>query len=85
MGKRELIALLRLSYLCPVVVVWLFLEVPWVCLQVVIVVFPDHTHLLFLFRNSMAAQCVCVCCVMFTYTNTTVVANAYLKNSYLLQ
>ena len=26
--------------------VWLFLAVPWVCLQFVIVVFPDHTHLL---------------------------------------
>ena len=25
----------------------LFLEVPWVGLQCVIVVFPDHTHLLF--------------------------------------
>ena len=23
-------------------------SVPWVCLQFVIVVFPDHTHLLFL-------------------------------------
>ena len=28
--------------------VWLFLAVPLVCLQFVIVVFPDHTHLLFL-------------------------------------
>ena len=28
-------------------VVWLFLAVPWVCVQFVIVVF-DHTHLLFL-------------------------------------
>ena len=27
---------------------WFFLEVPWGCLQFVIVVFPDHTHLLFL-------------------------------------
>ena len=26
----------------------LFLEVPWGCLRFVIVVFPDHTHLLFL-------------------------------------
>ena len=24
--------------------VWLFLTMPWVCLQFVIVVFPDHTH-----------------------------------------
>ena len=48
MGKRELIALLGLSLCCLVIVVWLFLAVPWVCLQFVIVVFPDHTHLLFL-------------------------------------
>ena len=31
-----------------ILVVWLFLAVPWVCLRFVIVVFPDHTHLLFL-------------------------------------
>ena len=30
---------------------WLFLVVPWGCLQFVIVVFPDHTHLLFLVPN----------------------------------
>ena len=47
MGKRELVALLGLSSWCLMVVVWLFLAVPWVCLQFVIVVFPDHTHLLF--------------------------------------
>ena len=29
------------------IVVWLFLAVPWVCLQFVIVVFPDQTYLLF--------------------------------------
>ena len=46
MGKRELIALLSLSSWCLVMVVWLFLAVPWVCLQFVIVVFADHTHLL---------------------------------------
>ena len=28
-------------------VVWLFLAVPWVCLLFVIVVFPDHTQLIF--------------------------------------
>ena len=37
MGKRKLVALL-------------FLAVPWVCLRFVIVVFPDHTHLLFLVK-----------------------------------
>ena len=47
-GKRKLVALLSLSSWCLVIDVWLFLTVPWVCLQFVIVVFPDHTHLLFL-------------------------------------
>ena len=47
MGKRELIALLNLSSWCLVVVERLFLAVPQGCLQFVIVVFPDHTHLLF--------------------------------------
>ena len=47
MGKRELIALLNLSSWCLVMVEGLFLTVPQGCLQFVIVVFPDHTHLLF--------------------------------------
>ena len=47
MGKRELIALLNLSSWCLVIVERLFLTVPRGCLQFVIVVFPDHTHLLF--------------------------------------
>ena len=47
MRKRELVALLRLSSLCLVMFVWLFLAVPWVCLHFVIVVFPTQTHLLF--------------------------------------
>ena len=48
--KRKMVALLLLSYRCIVTinVLWLFLTVPWVCLQCVIVVFPDHTHLLFM-------------------------------------
>ena len=48
MGKRELIALLNLFSCCLVMVERLFLAVPRGCLQFVIVVFPDHTHLLFL-------------------------------------
>ena len=44
MGKRELIALLSLSSWCLVIVVWLFLTIPQVCLQFVIVVFLDHIH-----------------------------------------
>ena len=47
MGKRELVALLSLSSLGLVIVGWLFLAVPWVSLQFLIVVFPDQTHLLF--------------------------------------
>ena len=47
MGKRELIALLNLSSWCLVMVERLFLTVPRGGLQFVIVVFPDHTHLLF--------------------------------------
>ena len=48
MGKRELVALLNLSSWCLVMVEGLFLAVPQGCLQFMIVVFPDHTHLLFL-------------------------------------
>ena len=48
MGKRELVALLNLSSWCLMMVEGLFLAVPRGCLQFVIVVFPDHTHLLFL-------------------------------------
>ena len=51
MGKRELIALLNLSSGCLVMVERLFLAMPRGCLQFVIVVFPDHTHLLFLLSN----------------------------------
>ena len=47
MGKRELDYLLNLSSWCLVMVEWLFLVVPWGCLQFVIVVFSDHTRLLF--------------------------------------
>ena len=39
MGKRELVALLNLFFLC--------LAVQWGCLWFVIVVFSDHTHLFF--------------------------------------
>ena len=58
-GKRELVALLCLSSWCLVIVVWHFSTMPQVCLQFVIVVFPDHTNLLFLasilscFRNGL--------------------------------
>ena len=51
----ELITIIRfsnnyfeLSSWCLVMVERLFLAVPGGCLQFVIVVFPDHTHLLFI-------------------------------------
>ena len=48
-----------LSSWCLVIVVWLFLAVPWVCLRFAIVVFPDHTHLLFLNLTGGTALCAC--------------------------
>ena len=48
MGKRELVVLLNLSSWCLVMVERLVLAVPRGCLRFVIVVFPDHTNLLFL-------------------------------------
>ena len=48
MGKMELVALFNLSSWCLVMVERLFLEVSLGCLRFVIVVFPDHTHLLLL-------------------------------------
>ena len=47
--KRKRVALLLLSCRCIVTlnVLWLFLTVPWIGLQYVIVVFPDHIRLLF--------------------------------------
>ena len=39
--KRELVVLLYLVSWCLVVDIWLFLTVPWVGLQFVIVVYPD--------------------------------------------
>ena len=52
MGKRELVALLSLSSWCLAMVERLFLPLPWGCLRFVIVVYPDHTHLLFFIRFS---------------------------------
>ena len=48
MGKRKLVALLNLSSWCLVMGERLFLAVSQGCQRFVIVVFPDHTHLLFL-------------------------------------
>ena len=46
----KLVASPLLSYRCSVTinVLWFFLAVPCVGLQCVVVVFPDHTHLIFI-------------------------------------
>ena len=51
MGKKGLVALLNLSSWCLMMVGRFFLAVPRGCLRFVLVVFPDHTHLLFLVVN----------------------------------
>ena len=58
--KRELVALFNLPSWCLVMVERLFLVVPGGCLQFVIVVFPDHTHLLFLYVTILNS-CELVC------------------------
>ena len=57
MGKRELVALLNLSSWYLAMVEQLFLAVPGGCLRFVIVVFPDHTHLLFLMLQTHKQHC----------------------------
>ena len=55
MGKRELVALLNLSSWYLVIGEGLFHALPWGYLLFVIVVFPDHTHLLYLTNNIRSA------------------------------
>ena len=66
----KLVALLLLSYMC--IVMWLFLVVPWVGLQYVIVVFADHTHLLFVCHVSWSLAIEDLNCLLLymkvTYT-----------------
>ena len=51
MGKIELVALLNLSSWCLVMVGWPSSRCHGGCLRFVIVVFPDHIHLLFFSRG----------------------------------
>ena len=64
MGKRELVAFF--SSWCLVNVVWLFLAVQRVCLQFVIVAFPDHAHLRFFFfaLRLVSALYTCTDCAL---------------------
>ena len=59
-GKRELVALLNLSSWCLVMVEWLCLAVPCGCLRFVVVVFPDHTRLLFLCSVGVTVVTTCL-------------------------
>ena len=49
--KRKIMFLLSHPCLAVLYVLWLFLTVPWVGLQCVMVVFTDHTRLLLDFTN----------------------------------
>ena len=51
--KRNIVVLLLLSYYY---VLWLFLTVPWVGLQCLIVVFPDHTGFVFYMQYTDGGQ-----------------------------
>ena len=59
--KRKLVAIILLFYRCFVTinVLWLFLTVPWVGLQCVIVVFSNHTRL-FLYKSIRKPICECI-------------------------
>ena len=51
-----MVSLLKMSSWCLVTVLSLFLAVLWVGLQCVIVVLPNHTHLLLRFRNKISGE-----------------------------
>ena len=57
-GTKELVALLFLSSWCLAIVIWLCLTVTRVCLLFVIVIFPDHTHLLFVYVTEILKMCM---------------------------
>ena len=52
LGRERELAAMCFNYLVTGSVLWLFLMVLWVGLQCTIVVFPDHTHLLFSQKKS---------------------------------
>ena len=58
MGERELVAVLSLSSQHLVIVVWLFLAMPWVCLQFVSVVltFYETLRVFRLVQNMLPAR-----------------------------
>ena len=73
--KRDMAALLLLPCGCliAVYVLWLFLAVLLFGLQCVIVVFPDHTHLMFYIDFSGSGTATCFVETMFCSTVTTTI------------
>ena len=74
-----MVALLNLSSWCLVMVERLFLAVPRGCLQFVIVVFPDHTHLLFL-AKIVIGQPVSLCTYTPTFKQTPLIRKVRIEN-----
>ena len=50
-----------------IIVVWLFLTMRSVCLQFEIVVFPDHTHFLFLVKQQTGYHILIACSLCIKY------------------
>ena len=65
MGKRELVALLNLSSWWLVMVERLSLTMLRGCLRFVIVVFPDHTYLLFSVCSKVVVLLLLIYCLMY--------------------
>ena len=67
--KRKLVALLLLSCRCIVTinVLWPFIAVPWVGLRCLIIIFPDHTHLLFKMASDAASGMIKVVFQVINY------------------
>ena len=59
--------ILDLCLLLTFIVVWLFLAMPWVCLQFVNELFPDHTHLLFFCLETGFGQCHLMALLSYRY------------------
>ena len=84
-GKRELVALLNLSSWCLVIFERLFLAVPQGCLRFVIVVFPDHTHLLYFGTKHIVLMLSVICAFVLKYSGPLIsssVSNAFVKRSF---
>ena len=62
------------------IAVWLFLKMPRVCLQFVIVVFPDHTHQLFFGMT----HCTCIYREAIGYDSQMKIAFLSLKIAFVL-